>query len=48
MFGVSAGIGAWVGSRKQHEVWSDTPLERVKVSVRPERRGARVALAFSF
>jgi len=48
IFGVSAGIGAWVGSRKQSELWSDTPFERVKVSVRPARDGARVALAFSF
>jgi hypothetical protein len=47
-FGVSAGGGAWLGHRRKSEEWSDAPVERLRVTVRPDRRGARVALTFSF
>lgn len=47
-FGASAGIGAWVGHKRKSENWSDSPVERLKVTARPERGGGGVALTFSF
>jgi hypothetical protein len=44
----SAGVGAWRGHRKQTEVWSDSPVERLRITVRPERGGGRIALTLSF
>jgi hypothetical protein len=46
--GCSAGVGAWIGHKRKSEDWSDSPVERLRVTVRPDRRGARVALTFSF
>lgn len=42
------GIGAWLGHRKQSDDWSDVPVERLRLTVRPERGGGRVAFTFSF
>jgi hypothetical protein len=49
-FGVvfSAGVGAIWGYRKQTEQWRDSPLDHLKVSVRPTRGGGRVALTMAF
>ena len=44
----SAGIGAWLGHRWQTEGWSELPVERLRVTLRPERGGARGTLTFSF
>jgi hypothetical protein len=41
-------IGAWLGHRIQSDHWSDLPLERLRLSLRPERHGLRAALAISF
>jgi hypothetical protein len=44
----SGGVGAWLGHRRKNDDWSDAPLEQLRVSVRPERRGASVGLTVSF
>jgi hypothetical protein len=46
--GLWAGIGAWVGHRKQSEDWGSSTVERLRVALRPERGGGRVALTLAF
>jgi hypothetical protein len=46
--GFWSGLGTWLGYRKQSEVWSDSPGERLRLTVRPERGGGRIALTLSF
>ena len=46
--GAWAGIGAWLGHRKQSEDWSDSTVARLRVTVRPERGGGRVAFTMTF
>lgn len=45
---VFTGAGAWWGHRQQTEQWRDTPLDHLKVTVRPTRGGGRVAVALAF
>jgi len=45
---VWGGLGALFGHTRKAIEWSNVPLERVKVSVRPERGGGRIGFAFSF
>ena len=46
--GFWAGLGAWLGHRKQSEDWSNSTVERLRVTVRRERGGGRVALTLAF
>ena len=46
--GLFAGGGAWWGHRKESEAWSDSPVQRLKITVRPEHGGARAALTLAF
>lgn len=42
------GLGVLIGHKVVTERWSDAPVDRLRVTVRPERGGGRVAIAFSF
>jgi hypothetical protein len=42
------GIGAFIGHRIHSEHWSAVALERIKISLRPEQNGGRVAVGISF
>ncbi len=46
--GLFAGGGAWWGHKHEIEQWSDTAVQRLKVAVRPDRGGGRVALTLAF
>ena len=46
--GLYGGIGAWIGSRRKTDTWSDAPLGRVRLSLRPVRGGARAGLTLTF
>ena len=46
--GFWAGIGAWLGHRKQSEDWSDSTVARLRVTLLPKRGGGRVALTVTF
>lgn len=46
--GLYGGIGAWIGSRRKTDTWSDAPLGRVRLSLRPAKGGARVGLTLAF
>ena len=43
-----AGLGAVLGHRKTGETWTDAPVSRMKLSLRPARDGGSVRLAYSF
>ncbi len=45
--GVGAGIGAFIGSAIHGDRWEEVPLNRLRVSVMPQRDG-RVGLGLSF
>jgi hypothetical protein len=45
---VWGGLGAWFGHSRKITEWSNVPVDRFKVSLRPERGGGRIGLAFSF
>lgn len=47
-FGLYGGTGAWIGSRVKTDSWSDAPLGRARLSLRPGRSGARADLTLSF
>ena len=46
--GASAGSGAFWGHLVKTERWRDAPLDHLKMTVRPERGGGRVALTLAF
>lgn len=46
--GLYGGIGAWIGSRRKTDTWSDAPLGRVRLSLRPVKGGARGGLTLTF
>jgi hypothetical protein len=48
MFAGATVLGAWVGYRTERELWLDSSTERLRLRVRRERGGGRVALSFSF
>jgi hypothetical protein len=45
---LSAAGGAWWGHKHQTEEWRDTAVQRLKVTLRPEHGGGRVALTLAF
>lgn len=46
--GLFAGGGAWWGHKRETEEWSDTSVPRLKMTVRPDHGGGRVALTLAF
>ncbi len=46
--GLYGGIGAWIGSRRKTDTWSDAPIGRVRLSLRPAKGGARAGLTLTF
>lgn len=46
--GLYGGIGAWIGSRRKTDTWSDAPIGRVRLSLRPAKGGARAGLILTF
>ena len=46
--GLYGGIGAWIGSRRKTDTWSDAPLGRVRLSLRPVKGGARAGFTLTF
>jgi hypothetical protein len=46
--GFYGGVGALIGHFIRTEHWSDARVDRVKVAIRPEHGGGRVAVAVSF
>lgn len=47
-FAVFGGIGALIGHSRQTEAWTETPVQRLRMTVRPLRGGGRVALTLTF
>jgi len=45
---VPTAIGAGLGSLAKSGTWSEVPIERFKISLRPERGGGRVGLSLGF
>jgi len=45
---VPTAIGAGLGSLTKSGTWSEVPIERFKISLRPERGGGRVGLSLAF
>jgi len=46
--GFYGGMGAWIGSRRKNDTWSDAPLGHVRLSLRPVKSGARAGLTLTF
>ncbi len=46
--GLYGGIGALIGSRRKTDTWSDAPIGRVRLSLRPLKDGARAGLTLTF
>ena len=46
--GFYGGVGALIGHFIRTEHWSEANVDRIKVAIRPERGGGRVAVAVSF
>jgi uncharacterized protein YcfJ len=48
MTGTGALVGAWAGHRVQRDLWQPIALDRVRIGVAPERRGAKAAVSVGF
>lgn len=46
--GFYGGMGALIGSRRKTDTWSDAPIGRVRLSLRPAKGGARAGLTLTF
>ncbi|HEV8253477.1 MAG TPA: hypothetical protein VGQ78_01875 [Vicinamibacteria bacterium] len=43
-----AAIGAWAGHRVQRDRWEPIALDRIRIGIEPERRGARASVSVGF